>query len=78
MSRQGNYLDNAPVESFFHLLNTELLDSFEPCRTLTELRDLVRNYIHFFNYDRVSLTIKGITPVKYRDYTLANLVFNFV
>ncbi|MDY3702620.1 MAG: IS3 family transposase [Limosilactobacillus coleohominis] len=27
-------------------------------------------YIHFFNYDRISLKTKGMTPVEYRNHTL--------
>ena len=40
MSRKGNCHDNAPMESFFHLFKTELLDGFPPCKDLAELKSL--------------------------------------
>ncbi|MFR0771936.1 MAG: IS3 family transposase [Limosilactobacillus pontis] len=27
--------------------------------------------MHYFNYDRISLKTKGMTPVEYRNHTLA-------
>lgn len=70
MSRKGNCHDNAPIESFFHLFKTELLDGFPPCQNINELKQLSNQYIHFFNYDRISLKTKGMTPVEYRNHTL--------
>ena len=32
MSRKGNCHDNAPIESFFHLYKTELLQGLPPCK----------------------------------------------
>ena len=71
MSRKGNCHDNAPIESFFHLFKAELLDGFPPCKDLAEFRSLSSQYIHYFNYDRISLKTKGMTPVEYRNHTLA-------
>ncbi|QLL78761.1 IS3 family transposase [Ligilactobacillus saerimneri] len=70
MSRKGNCLDNAPIESFFHLFKTELLDGFPPCKDIEELKLISRQYIHYFNYKRISLKTKGMTPVEYRNHTL--------
>nr|WP_251574184.1 IS3 family transposase [Limosilactobacillus agrestimuris] len=71
MSRKGNYLDNAPVESFFHLFKTELLTGFPPCKDIEELTGLSRNYVQYFNHIRTTLKTKGMTPVEYRNHTLA-------
>lgn len=70
MSRKGNCLDNAPIESFFHLYKTELLHGFPPCRNLDELRKLSLSYVKFFNNVRISLKTKGMTPVQYRNHAL--------
>ncbi len=70
MSRKGNCHDNAPIESFFHLFKTELLDGLPPCKDLAEFKILSSQYIHYFNYDRISLKTKGMTPVEYRNHTL--------
>ena len=68
MSRKGNCLDNAPMESFFHLYKTELLSNRPLCKDLAELSQLSHDYIHFFNYERISLKTKGMTPVAYRNH----------
>ena len=56
MSRKGNCLDNAPIESFFHLFKTELLAGFPPCKDITELTELSQKYVQYFNNVR---TIKN-------------------
>lgn len=71
MSRKGNCLDNAPVESFFHLFKTELLAGFPPCKDITELTELAKKYVEYFNNVRITLKTKGMTPVEYRNHTLA-------
>ena len=71
MSRKGNCLDNAPIESLFHLFKTELLDDFPPYKDLAELKKLSAQYIYFFNYNRISLKTKGMTPIEYRNHVLA-------
>ena len=70
MSRKGNCLDNAPVESFFHLYKTELLAGFPPCKDITELGKLSQNYVQYFNNVRTTLKTKGMTPVEYRNHAL--------
>ena len=71
MSRKGNCHDNAPIESFFHLYKTELLQGLPPCNNITELRKLSLTYIEHFNNERISLKTKGMTPVEYRNHALA-------
>ncbi|MCR5524774.1 MAG: IS3 family transposase [Lactobacillus sp.] len=71
MSRKGNCLDNAPMESFFHLFKTELLAGFPPCKDITELTELSQKYVQYFNNVRTTLKTKGMTPVEYRNHTLA-------
>lgn len=71
MSRKGNCHDNAPIESFFHLYKTELLQGLPPCDNITELTKLSLAYIEHFNNERISLKTKGMTPVEYRNHALA-------
>ena len=71
MSRKGNCLDNAPIESSFHLFKTELLAGFPPCKDITELTELSQKYVQYFNNVRTTLKTKGMTPVEYRNHTLA-------
>lgn len=65
MSRKGNCLDNACVESFFGHLKTECfyLHSFTAD---AEVRDTIDQYIHFYNHDRFQSRLKNLSPVEYR------------
>jgi putative transposase len=70
MSRKGNCLDNAAMESFFAVLKTEFfyLNKFS---NITELQAGLKNYIHYYNYDRIKTKLKGLSPVQYRTQPLA-------
>jgi len=64
MSRKGNCLDNAPTESFFSHLKEELLRHI----TIEDFQDAVQivdDYIHFYNHDRIQLKTK-LTPLEFR------------
>ena len=47
MSRKGNCLDNAPIESFFGHLKDEV--DLKSCQTFDELKIKVENYIYYYN-----------------------------
>lgn len=61
MSRKGNCLDNAPIESFFHLYKTECLNGFPPCENIEELQEISKEYVKWCNDQRVSRKTKGCT-----------------
>lgn len=65
MSRKGNCLDNAAMESFFAVLKSEF---FYPNKfqSLRELQDGIADYIHYYNHDRIKPKLKGLSPVQYR------------
>ena len=71
MSRKGNCLDNAPIESFFHLLKTECLNGFPQCKDIGEFKEITKNYVDWFNNRRISQKTKGMTPCEYREHALA-------
>lgn len=70
MSRKGNCLDNAAMESFFAVLKSEFfyLNKFQ---SVDELREGLTDYIHYYNHDRIKLKLKGLSPVQYRAQALA-------
>lgn len=70
MSRKGNCLDNAAMESFFGTLKSEFY-YLDPCRNLDELRGGLRKYIHYYNHDRIKLNLGGLSPVEYRTQVVA-------
>jgi putative transposase len=65
MSRKGNCLDNAAMESFFAVLKTEFfyLNKFT---SVEQLREGITEYIHYYNYERIKTRLKGKSPVQYR------------
>lgn len=70
MSRKGNCLDNAAMESFFGTLKSEFfhLNRFD---SIEQLQAGIRQYIHYYNHDRIKTKLKGLSPVQYRTQALA-------
>jgi putative transposase len=65
MSRRGNCWDNAPIESFFHTLKTELT-YWENYKTREEAMRSIFDYIEvFYNRQRLHSSINYQTPVDY-------------
>ena len=69
MSRKGNCIDNAPIESFFGHLKDDA--DYKSCQTFEELRLLVENYIRYYNNGRAQWDLNKMTPIEYRDHLLA-------
>lgn len=72
MSRKGNCLDNAPMESFFGHCKDEL--EFRACQTFQELIIKVSEYMQYYNHDRYQWDLNKMTPVEYRDHLVATSV----
>lgn len=73
MSRKGNCLDNAVIESFFATLKEEIFFHGKNSQRVTstdELRQLIDEYIHYYNHDRIKVKLKGLSPVQYRTQSL--------
>lgn len=62
MSRKGNCLDNAPIESFFGHMKDEL--DYRRCTNISEVRDLVKNYVSYYNFERPQWSLKRKTPAE--------------
>lgn len=69
MSRKGNCIDNAPIESFFGHLKDDM--DFQNCKSFNELYSLTNNYMDYYNNARPQWERKKMTPVMYRDHLLA-------
>nr|WP_203224839.1 IS3 family transposase [Candidatus Glomeribacter gigasporarum] len=65
MSRKGNGLDNAAMESFFATLKSEFYPPNE-FRDINELREGLHDYIRYYHYDRIKMKLNGWSPVVYR------------
>ncbi|MGO4681903.1 IS3 family transposase [Microbacterium sp. 2MCAF23] len=70
MSRKGNCLDNAVMESFFGHLKDELYCN-TTFFTVDALTTAIDTYIDWFNAERAHSTLKGLSPVQYRTQALA-------
>ncbi len=64
MSRKGNCLDNAPTESFFSQLKEELINHIM-IKDFQDAAQIIDDYIHFYNHDRIQLKTK-LTPLEFR------------
>lgn len=69
MSRKGNCLDNAVIESFFGTLKSEFyyLNRFD---SIEALQTGIKRYIHYYNHERIKTKLKGLSPVMYRTQPL--------
>ena len=65
MSRKGNCLDNAMMESFFGILKSELF-YLQKFKSMDEFEYELNNYIYYYNNDRIKTKLKGLSPVKFR------------
>lgn len=68
MSRKGNSIDNGRMESFFGTIKSEMFYGQEKnYRSVKELKKAIDDYIHYYNNERIKLTLKGLTPAQYRN-----------
>ena len=70
MSRAGNPIDNAMAENFFSILKTECIKPHKP-DTFEEAKEMIDEYIYFYNYERIQLKTK-LTPYEKRCQLLAS------
>ena len=74
MSRKGNCLDNAIMENFFGLMRSELLYLGNYTSAEVFKKDL-KEYIDYYNNERIKLRLKGMSPVQYRtQFQMSNSV----
>jgi len=64
MSRRGNCYDNAMAENFFGILKTECIYRHKP-KLFDEARQMIDDYIYFYNNERIQLKTK-LTPLEKR------------
>jgi putative transposase len=64
MSQPGNCLDNAVMENFFGHLKEEAIYQTH-LLTFQQAQELIDDYIHFYNYERIQLKTK-LTPFEQR------------
>lgn len=66
MSRRGNCWDNSSMESFFGHFKDEC--PYEKCQNLEELRQLVNEYVVYYNTERPQPCRNNMTPDEFEKY----------
>jgi transposase InsO family protein len=64
MSRKGNCLDNAPIESFFGLIKDHL--DLKKCKTVEDVQKEVTRAVNYYNCKRPQVGLKKMPPTEYR------------
>lgn len=72
MSRKGNCLDNAIIENFFGVLKSELY-YLKKYTSILELAKEIREYIKYYNNERIRINLNGMSPVEYRAHHIKNI-----
>ena|SRR5690606_2026793 len=71
MSRKENCLDNAVVENFFGILKSELFYT-QKFKSIEELKNQIREYINYYNNERIKSNLNKMSPIKYRTHLYQN------
>jgi transposase InsO family protein len=71
MSRKGNCLDNAIIENFFGTLKSELF-YIQKFASLKELKREIKQYINYYNNERIKSNLNKMSPIQYRAHYYQN------
>ncbi len=71
MSRRGNCMDNGAMENFFGRLKVEMFYG-EKFESVNAFINELEKYINYYNNERISMKLKGMSPVQYRTHSQAN------
>lgn len=69
MSRKGNCLDNAAMESFFGRLKVECFYG-KRFKTVGEIERAVMDYVRYYNEERIQLKLNGLSPIQYQNQSI--------
>ena len=69
MSRKGNCLDNAVMENWFGIMKTEFFHK-KKFDSIPSFKTELKEYIDYYNHDRIKQKLKGLSPVNYRTQSL--------
>ena len=70
MSRKGNCWDNAPQESFFGHMKSELKMQAAGWKTPEEASNAIDDWMDYYNNDRYQKGLENLAPNEYYQYTL--------
>ena len=64
-SRKGNCMDNSPMENFFGIMKNEIYYGYV-YNSKEELLTAMKEYIEYYNNERINIKRKGLSPLAYR------------
>ena len=71
MSRKGNCYDNCIMETFFGRLKNEMYYGYEKeYESFDDFAEAVKEYIDYYNNERIQEKTKWMPPVKYRETSM--------
>lgn len=73
MSRKGNCWDNAPQESFFGHMKDEISNLVANCKTFSEVKSVVDDWMDYYNHDRYQWDLDKLSPQEYYDYVMTGI-----
>ncbi|MGY3743398.1 IS3 family transposase [Leuconostoc inhae] len=68
MSRKSTPIDNAPIESFFHILKANIVHN-KQYESFHDFKVIVDDFINYYNNHRIKQKLNGLSPVQYRQLT---------
>jgi len=72
ISSKGSSVDNVPIESFFSALKTECI-YLQNHLVTNNLESIVKDYIYYYNNERLQEKIKELAPIQFRNQVLSTL-----
>ena len=71
-SRKGNCMDNSLMENFFGIIKNEMYYGHEKeFKTKQQLKNAIKEYIKWYNEERINIKRKGLSPYEYRQQSLS-------
>ena len=74
ISSKGSSVDNVPIESFFSILKSECIYLKQNLQK-EEIEEVVKNFIKYYNNERLQEKIQELAPMQFRKQVLANVSF---
>lgn len=73
VSARGNSQDNAPMESFFGRLKTDILDLVARCRVFSDAKQIVDGYLEAYNTKHYQYDLAALTPAEFYQYATTGI-----
>ncbi len=70
-SRKGNCMDNSLMENFFGIMKNEMYYDYK-YESLEDLRKAMKEYITYYNEERINIKRKGLSPLEFRQQSLSS------